>query len=447
MTKASKLYSPTIGLELHVELSTNSKMFCGCDNQHFGIKPNTHTCPVCLGLPGALPVPNKKAVDWTLMIGLALKSRINRESKFDRKHYFYPDLPKGYQISQYDEPFCTDGYLETSKGKVRITRVHLEEDTGKLIHRKVKGRDVTLIDFNRSGVPLVEVVTEPDIRSAAHAKEVAQSIRHHIRWLEVSECEMEKGSMRIEANVSLRTQNNKLADYKVEVKNINSFRYLEKAINYEIGRQTKLLSNGKKVKQETRGWDEVGNKTKSQRYKETASDYRYFPEPDIPPIKFSSSFIKEIRESLPEVSKEYELRFKDKYRVPVQYIKVLTETSGIAHYAEEALALALASKRDVSAKDVASKIVNRIVDVKKVSPKSLVDEIRKQKVEKVTDKDVLAKWADKAIDSVPKAVADYKKGKTTAIAALIGKVMKLSKGKADAARVKSIFESKLKKSK
>jgi aspartyl-tRNA(Asn)/glutamyl-tRNA(Gln) amidotransferase subunit B len=436
MNRQSKR-QPTIGLEIHVELKTKSKMFCGCPSDHFRKKPNSQTCPVCLGLPGSLPAPNKKAVDWTIMIGLALNCTVNKESKFDRKHYFYPDLPKGYQISQYDEPLCTDGFLETSQGKVRITRVHLEEDTGKLLHKKVKGKNVTLVDFNRSGVPLVEIVTEPDIHSAAQAKEFAQQLRQILRHMRVSDCDMEKGSLRLEANVSMGLR----LGYKVEIKNLNSFRFVEQAVDYELIRQNKLLEDGLIPKQETRGWSETDNKTISQRVKETAEDYRYFAEPDIPPMRFSKKYITALKSKLPELPEEKKQRFTKLYKISPQYVEVLIANHQKADYAERAFKLA--KKQKVSANDVASEIVNKKIDISKKSPENLVKQIRQSSM-KVSDSKTLDSWIDKALGQSKQAVADYKRGKTQAIAVIIGKVMQVSSGKADASKLKSILEKKLK---
>lgn len=454
-------YEPVIGLEIHVELRTNSKMFCGCPADHFGKPPNTQTCPVCLGLPGALPVPNKKAVEWTIMLGLALNCRILPESKFDRKHYFYPDLPKGYQISQYDEPIATGGWLEIPNpktkipDKIRITRVHLEEDTGKLQHITLDGRKVSLIDFNRSGVPLVEIVTEPDLHSSVQTKEFAQKLQNIIRYLEISDCDMEKGSMRLEANISLRelkeekteklkinkSRLNKLPDYKVEVKNINSFRFLEKAIEYEIVRQSKILQKGKTPRQETRGWSEKMGKTISQRYKETAADYRYFPEPDIPPMKFSRQYIEKISKNRPKLPDQIKDRLIRIYRIRGDYAEILVSEKKLALFSLSVLDLAKKQKLDLN--HVSGYLVNQKIDVAKVNPNSFVKRFAAKHEEKVTDEKELSFWIEEALKSLPAAVGDFKRGKTNAISVLIGKVMQLSRGKADALVVKNLLERKL----
>ena len=427
--KQKKDYIPVIGLEIHVELKTESKMFCGCSADHFRVRPNTHTCPVCLGLPGALPVPNKKAVQGCQKIGLALGCRLKKSSKFDRKNYFYPDLPKGYQISQYDQPFCVKGEVKLSNGKrIDITRVHMEEDTGKLIHKKLKGQSVSLVDFNRSGVPLVEIVTEPDISSAEEADEFLKMVQQTIRYLDVSDCDMEKGSMRLEVNLSLAQSKGDLPDYKVEVKNINSFRFVRKAIEYESERQADLLDRGITPAQETRGYDELSGKTKSQRSKELAHDYRYFPEPDIPPMKFTQKEIDRLKANLPELPGQKRERFEKVYRLTVDMARIITKTRRLAEYFEEA---AIEGKKNqVAQLEIANEIVNRKVDPNLISAKQLILSIKHKSSSLIKDKKTLTSLAKNAIKASPSVVRDYQAGKTQALGRLIGEVIKISKGKA-----------------
>ncbi|MFH1575831.1 MAG: Asp-tRNA(Asn)/Glu-tRNA(Gln) amidotransferase subunit GatB, partial [Candidatus Nealsonbacteria bacterium] len=338
-------YQPTIGLEIHVELRTKSKMFCSCLNNPDEKHPNINICPICLGHPGTLPVINEEAVKKVIKTGLALNSRIPEHSKFDRKNYFYPDLPKGYQISQYDAPICQGGWLEVrppditilggrtspNRKKINITRVHLEEDTGRLIHPK--GTEYSLVDFNRAGVPLMELVTEPDITSAKEAKAFAEELRLILRYLRVSHADMEKGEMRVEVNISLK--NGKELGTKVEIKNLNSFRSVEYGIDYEIARQGKLLDAGKKVVQETRGWDAAKEVTVSQRIKESAHDYRYFPEPDLPPLQFEAEDIKKIKGEIPELPQLRRERFKEEYGLGFEETEMFVQNKELGEYFEK----------------------------------------------------------------------------------------------------------------
>jgi len=431
-----KFDKPVIGLEMHVELNTNSKMFCGCPADHFNTPPNSQTCPVCLGLPGALPVPNKKAIESIIMIGTALGCKIAKESKFDRKHYFYPDLAKGYQISQYDQPFCYEGLVQTSEGPVRITRAHMEEDTGKLQHTVVHGENVSLVDFNRGGVPLVEIVTEPDILSATHAREYAKIVAQVIRFLGVSDADMEKGSMRLEANISWGLD----LGYKVEVKNINSFNFLAKAIDFELKRQKEILLRGETPIQETRGYNETKGVTFSQRTKEDAADYRYFPEPDIPPIIFSEADIQAITSQMPELPDQVKTRWEKDYKLKQQYYDVLLSTKAMAQYADQSLALAV--KATLSPDKVANEIVNTKLDITKVTPKELIEKLQ-ESTNKVSDKGKLSQWVEQAILENPEPVQQYKDGKETVIRFLVGQVMKLSRGKASAPEVLELLKKAL----
>ncbi len=427
-------YEPIIGIETHVELKTLSKMFCPCPATHFGTEPNTLTCPVCLGLPGALPVPNKKAIDWTIHIGKALGTTINLVSKFDRKHYFYPDLPKGYQISQYDQPLCEGGVLETPMGRVRITRVHLEEDTGKLQHTELEGKQVSLVDFNRSGVPLVEIVTEPDITSAAHAKAYTQTLQKIIRFLGVSDADMEKGSMRLEANISLRPLGHTgLPSYKVEVKNLNSFRFLEKAIAFEIERQTEILDRGDIPTQETRGFSEAKQATYAQRTKEEAQDYRYFPEPDIPPLMFTQHDIDSMVSSMPRLPQDYKQELTETYAIRQDYLEPLTASAPLAAFALSSLSLATQQRIDPA--KVVNTLVNSNVAIASLTPAQFVASLKPQSATATLSTEALETAITESIKENPDLVAKYKAGKTAVIGAFVGDIMKRTHGQADPKQV------------
>ncbi|MBI2019021.1 Asp-tRNA(Asn)/Glu-tRNA(Gln) amidotransferase subunit GatB [Candidatus Daviesbacteria bacterium] len=451
-------YQPVIGLEVHVELNTKSKMFCRCSADYFGKEPNTHTCPVCLGLPGALPYINQQAIDDCIKIGLALNCQIAEKSLFERKNYFYPDLPKGYQISQYRWPLCTNGKLMIDDGKIiRINRVHQEEDTGKLTHTK----DGTLIDFNRSGVPLVEIVTEPDFTNVEEVREYAKKLQQLFRYLDVSNADMERGDMRLEANVSVKRQaaegpllrheaseprqrrgESELPNYRVELKNINSFRFMVAAIEHEIKRQITEIEAGKKLTQETRGWNEDKKCTYLQRSKEEAHDYRYFPEPDLPELILNPKKIQQIKSSLPELPWDKAKRYQNEFGIKKADAKILSESKEVAEFFEEAVEHG--KKHQVAPQDIANYIVNQKPDITSVLPTQAVEEIKGKKVGVIEDLKELEKLAKKSMEENQKALEDYKKGKTEAIQVLIGGVMKISSGKADSRKVKEVLEKLLK---
>ena len=464
-------YKPTIGLEVHIELKTKSKMFCSCKNDPNERHPNVNICPICMGHPGTLPVINEEAVKKTIKTGLALNCQIPDYSKFDRKNYFYPDLPKGYQISQYDKPLCKDGHLAISGRKIRIRRVHLEEDTGRLIHEK----EHSLVDFNRAGIPLMELVTEPAITSAKEAKEFAEELQLILRYLDVSEADMEKGELRVEANISLTADTEKLGT-RVEIKNLNSFRAVEKALEYEIKRQTKVLDSGKKVLQETRGWDSKKEATFSQRVKEEAHDYRYFPEPDLPPLHFMKEYVDEIRGQIPELSQQRRERFKKEYGLSEKDTEFFVQNKDLGEYFEKVVSefeprlspqelskliklaanyvitdlQGLLKKASVEGEDflitpenfaefitliykdqISSKIAKTVLQemfARGGDPSHIIEE---RGLTQIIDTAEIEKIIKDVISQNPKAIEDFKKGKDNALQFLIGKVMSATKGKAN----------------
>ena len=486
-------YKATIGMEVHVELKTDSKMFCGCKNG-MGLekKPNIHICPVCTGQPGTLPVPNKKAIEFVQLAGVALNCELNKKTKFDRKNYFYPDLPKGYQISQFDQPFCGLGHIEINEKKIGITRIHLEEDTGKLTHPK--GANYTLVDFNRAGVPLMELVTEPDFENGEEARTFCQTLQQICRYLGISDADMEKGHMRCEVNLSLYKEGeDKLSGTKVEVKNINSFKFVEKAINFEIKRQAEILEKGEKVVQETRGWDSVKNETVLQRKKETAADYRYFPEPDIPPMEFSDEYIKELKLKLPELPAEKSTRFIEQYKLLEKDVEVIVAEKDLADYFEQVMSELeekIQTKEIISEKEKAIKLAanyiiselrkhliengSRIRDIK-ITPENYAEFvgivadgkinssaaqtvlgemyrtggdpshiISEKNLGQMEDDGELEKIVQSITEANPQSVEDFKAGKDKALQFLVGQVMKETKGKANPAKAMDLIKKSIK---
>lgn len=428
-----------IGLEIHIELKTKSKMFCRCSTDYFGHQPNSYVCPVCLGLPGALPFPNQKAIEAVVLTGLALNSQIANFSKFDRKNYFYPDLPKGYQISQYDLPLCQKGEFEG----IRITRVHLEEDTGKLAHEIVDNQKVSLIDFNRSGIPLMEIVTEPDLSSASQSKEFLKKLQQLVRCLGVADADMEKGQMRCEPTVNLEIVKNKRKYYTplVEIKNINSFRFVEKAIEYEIKRQLEEFEKTGIEKQTgnktTRGWDEKRQKTVLQREKEESADYRYFPEPDIPPIRLTNSQIKALKSKIPELPEAKISNLKKKGLSDYQ-AELLSRSDKNILVLKKALKISEKIKVKISPSKVADLIINK----KAKTSQEIIDKLSARKPS--MDKRELISITENVLKDNPSVVEQFKKGKETAIEFLVGQIMAKTKGQADAQQVRKLLREKLK---
>jgi len=467
-------YQTVIGLEVHTQLFTQSKIFCGCSTG-FGAVPNSQTCPVCLGLPGALPVLNKKAFSFAVKVALALNCRISNFIKFDRKNYFYPDLPKNFQISQYDRPLSSDGYLDVDGKRIRITRVHLEEDAGKLIH--AESGNYSLVDFNRSGMPLLEIVTEPEIDSPLLAYQYLIELKQILEYLKVSDCNMEEGSLRCDANLSLSLKKGELG-VKTEVKNMNSFKGVQKALEYEVERQRDILDKGGTVAQETRLWDADKAVTLSMRSKEEAHDYRYFPEPDLVPFIIDAQEIEELKDSLPELPQQKKRRFAENYSLPEYDIEILTSDEEIADYFEKCM------KLYNKPKPVSNWIMGEVLGQLKLrktglgelglEPENLVDLLRliedgkisgklakevflemvetgkppskiveEKGLTQISDEGELAGLIDEIIRKNENAVNDYRKGKQEAIKFLVGQLMARTKGKANPAKANELLRKRL----
>jgi len=435
-------YRLVLGLEIHLHLKTDTKMFCRCSTDVYGAEPNTHTCPTCLGLPGALPVPNLDAIKKTQILGLALNSTLNQESRFDRKHYFYPDLPKGYQISQYQNPLCSGGYMNLSSDKkAAIERVHLEEDTAKSMHEGHK----TLIDFNLSSMPLVEIVTEPTFTAIEDAVEFSKKVQLLVRELDLGDADMEKGQMRLEPNISLRTQDMEgkqiLPEYKVEIKNINSFKFMENAVRAEIIRQRKLLEGGTTPVQENRGYVEEKKTTISQRGKEHAHDYRYFPEPDIPPLMFSPKYIQQIKDEYEHLLSRSPAHKKEELLQKLDLEEDIKQRAVELLSEDEIQKIAAIVEKKHKAKDIVNLFLNN-KEVREEDISSIIKMLENEE-HKLTDESALMDIIKKVLANNEDAVHSYQEGKENAVQYLVGMVMKESKGKADAGKTRELLLQEL----
>lgn len=475
----AKEYETVIGLEVHVELASKTKIFCGCSTA-FGGRPNAHTCPVCTGMPGSLPVLNKKVLEYAVSVGMATNCSITRYCKFDRKNYFYPDNPQNYQISQLYLPICRNGYveIETADGgkKVGIHEIHMEEDAGKLIHDEWE--DCTLVDYNRSGVPLIEIVSEPDMRSAEEVIAYLEKLRLIIRYLGASDCKLQEGSMRADVNLSVREAGTESFGTRTEMKNLNSFRAIARAIEGERARQIDLLEEGKAVVQETRRWDDTKGTSYAMRSKEDAQDYRYFPDPDLAPICISDEYLEEIRAGQPEFRTEKMERYKAEFDIPDYDIEIITGSKHMADIFEATVALGgqpkkvsnwlmgetlrLLKEKELDAEDIrfspenlaklialtesravnstVAKEVFEVMFEKDMDPERYVEE---KGLKTVTDEGALRKAVEEVIAANPQSVEDYRKGKEKAIGYLVGQTMKAMKGKADPAGVNRMLKELL----
>ena len=472
-------YEAVIGLEVHAQLQTNTKIFCGCETK-FGEDANTRTCPVCIGMPGVLPVLNKKAVEFIVKTGLATHCTISSYSRFARKNYFYPDLPKGYQISQYELPVCEGGYAEIMvDGKIKrigLTRIHLEEDAGKNLHQPEGG--ASLVDLNRAGTPLMEIVSEPDIRSPEEASEYLKKLRAILRYIEVSDADMEKGNFRCDANVSIRPVGAKEFGTRAEVKNVNSFKFVQKALEYEIKRQAQVLDDGGKVIQETRLFDSTKGVTFSMRSKEEAHDYRYFPEPDLVPIVVSRETVEDIKKTIPELPDARRERFAKEYGLPEYDADMLTQSRALAAYFEETAKLSgqpkvasnwimgelmrLLNAENKEIEDcpikpdrlarmikmindgvISTKIAKTVFEEMYKTGKDAEVVVKEQGLVQVSDTGAIETIIDEVIKANPAQAADYKAGKDKLFGFFVGQVMKASKGKANPELVNQLLKKKL----
>ena len=474
-------YEVIIGLEVHAELSTKTKIFCSCPTA-FGAAPNTHTCPICMAMPGTLPVLNEKVVEYAVKAGLATNCEISRNSKNDRKNYFYPDLPKSYQISQFDKPLCEHGYVEIEingeKKKIRLTRIHIEEDAGKLNHDEFGGG--SLVDLNRAGVPLIEIVSEPDLRSAEEVEQYLRKLKSILEYIEVSDCKMQEGSLRADVNVSVRKKGETKLGTRTEMKNMNSFRSIVRAIEYEVDRQIDVIENGGKIDQETLRWDDVSGKTFPMRDKEDAQDYRYFPDPDLVAIKLSEEYIENIKNSLPELPESRKERYLQEYKLSEKDAKLITASKYLSDLFEEAVKVCNNPKgvnnwiiSDISrilnetemepiqipfdAKQLGKLVV--LIDKGTISssigkkvlvelfenPRDPEDIIKEKGWIQISDEGAIKEVVLKILENNPQSIADYKGGKDKALGFLVGQAMKETKGKANPQMLNKMFLEELNK--
>jgi aspartyl-tRNA(Asn)/glutamyl-tRNA(Gln) amidotransferase subunit B len=482
MAVASKTeYEVVVGVEIHVQLKTASKMFCSCSTDTRNAPPNTNTCPVCLGLPGALPVINRRAVELVLSTGIAISATTPEVTRWDRKNYFYPDLPKGYQISQYDLPLAAHGTLavETTQGTVEvgITRAHLEEDTARLLHQDAPGGGrLSLVDFNRSGIPLMEIVTDPVIHSAEAARRYAEELRELLVTIGASDAAMEEGQMRVEANVSIRPVGTEPFGTRVEVKNMNSFRSVERAIAFEVERQTRALESGERLVQETRGWDDTRGETYTMRLKEESQDYRYFPEPDLPPLRTDPEWLATIRAALPELPAAKRERYRTDYGLSLYDASVIAASAaayfdaavsdsskpdpkqvasmlskiGLREQKSEPDLLARRSGSELAAVvamraggEISSQNAEEVYAEHLRSGRAVAEIVAERGLSQMSDAGALGEVIDKVVSANPAAVADYNAGKTAVVKFLVGQVMKETRGQADAVVVQRLLEERL----